>query len=95
MTARNVASHAETIIPAACGPLVEILEDETLSIINHSLTVFLTCHDQDVSKQSDETGETFPIIYSEATPKEIAIVCIKYMRSDWMGSVPVLSSASP
>lgn len=34
----------KAIVREACGPLLEILEDETVSVIHHSLTEFLYGH---------------------------------------------------
>ncbi|KAH7115937.1 ankyrin repeat-containing domain protein, partial [Dendryphion nanum] len=71
--------EAKTLVRAACGPLLEILEDETISVIHHSFTEYLC--------QSDRSTTNFPIIDHEETHRKIAGVCVNYLLSgalnDW------------
>ncbi|KAF4628947.1 hypothetical protein G7Y89_g9203 [Cudoniella acicularis] len=67
----------KSIVRAACGPLLEILEDETVSIIHHSLTEFLTSSRKIVGSPLD-----FPSIKSTEAHLDIAKTCIDYLLSD-------------
>lgn len=70
--------ETESIIRHSCGPLLEILEDETASIIHHSLTEFLT----DTRRhKTDAHAEQFPSISSHDTHVTMAKLCIEYLLS--------------
>ncbi|KAL3451363.1 ankyrin repeat-containing domain protein [Aspergillus insuetus] len=58
----------------SCGPLLEILEDETVAIIHHSLTEYLT----DATRAASVLN-AFPVIDSQETHRMIAEVCLKYL----------------
>jgi ankyrin repeat protein len=74
--------NTKSIIRAACGPLLEILEDETVSIIHHSFTEFLV--DPDRTGDGVATGSyNFPCISFADTHRILADACIKYIRSNW------------
>ncbi|KAK7413620.1 hypothetical protein QQX98_007483 [Neonectria punicea] len=64
------------LIRAACGPLLEILPDETISVVHHSLTEFLV----GASRQQNSAG--FPVIEFESTHGQLALACLRYLRSD-------------
>lgn len=92
--ATSVASDTKSIIRAACGPLLEILEDETVSIIHHSFTEFLTDNESNRSQGELNTGNLFPKINSTTAHKDMATVCIKYMISDWLDDWELSGRAS-
>lgn len=75
----NSARDTKSIVRNACGPLLEILEDETISIIHHSLTEFLTNPSR---ATSDTDVNYFPEIASSDTHLEIAKFCVDYLLSD-------------
>jgi ankyrin repeat protein len=60
----------------SCGPLLEILEDETVAIIHHSLTEFLTD-----PARIDAGPQAFPVIDSLETHRLIAEICLKYLSA--------------
>ncbi|KAJ5535052.1 hypothetical protein N7527_001306 [Penicillium freii] len=64
-------------VRAACGPLLEILPDETVSVVHHSFTEFLKGFTR--SRESDNT--TYPILQPGLTNKCLAIACLEYLRS--------------
>ncbi|KAI9164028.1 Ankyrin-2 [Paramyrothecium foliicola] len=75
------ASNAfKALVSVACGPLVEILEDETLQVIHHSFTEYLR---GDTRSKNDSNGSSneFPIINSEMAHKRMAIECLAYLKS--------------
>ncbi|KAL2851540.1 ankyrin repeat-containing domain protein [Aspergillus pseudoustus] len=59
----------------SCGPLLVILEEETVSIIHHSFTEFLT----DAGRR--EHGESFPVIDDQKTQEFMTLICVKYLPS--------------
>ncbi|KAL2783792.1 hypothetical protein BJX66DRAFT_330404 [Aspergillus keveii] len=60
----------------SCGPLLEILDDETVSIIHHSFTEFLTD-----STRSENGPCGFPVIDPLKTHQLMATICLKYMST--------------
>ncbi|KAL4989608.1 ankyrin repeat-containing domain protein [Aspergillus falconensis] len=65
----------------SCGPLLEILEDETVSIIHHSFTEFLTD-----SRRRERAADTFPVIDSHETHQLIATICLRYISAGALSS---------
>lgn len=70
----------KTLIATCCGPLVEVLEDETLQVIHHSFTEFLR-GDSRNSIADDDSSHQFPLILSDKAHKRMAIGCLKYLQS--------------
>ncbi|KAL3484484.1 ankyrin repeat-containing domain protein [Aspergillus germanicus] len=64
----------------SCGPLLEILEDETVSIIHHSFTEFLTDTERLVSDGA------FPVIDPHKTNELMTIICVRYLLSGPLSS---------
>ncbi|KAL4967666.1 ankyrin repeat-containing domain protein [Aspergillus stella-maris] len=61
---------------ASCGPLLEIYDDETVSIIHHSFTEYLTD-----SLRSDRLAQSFPVLDTLATHHLIASICLQYLST--------------
>ncbi|RSL92936.1 hypothetical protein CDV31_014941 [Fusarium ambrosium] len=62
------------LVRAACGPLLEILPDETVSVVHHSLTEFLTGTKRPVHS-------AYPVLDSISSHSQLAEVCLKYLQS--------------
>ncbi|KAK0099478.1 hypothetical protein ONS96_008315 [Cadophora gregata f. sp. sojae] len=81
------SKDTKAIARAACGPLLEILEDETVSVIHHSFTEFLMDQDRRSRPASDGYHPQFPVIDSATAHKSMALICLKYLDSgclnDW------------
>lgn len=60
---------------ASCGRLLEMLEDETVSVIHHSFTEFL--HDSGRS----ELPNAFPVLGGYQTHDMLAALCLRYLHS--------------
>ncbi|KAF2468345.1 ankyrin [Lindgomyces ingoldianus] len=71
---RNLKA-AKDLARSACGPLVEILPDETLSVVHHSLTEFLN------GSTRTAKVEDFPILEYGPTHNHLAIVCLAHLQS--------------
>ena len=67
------------LVATSCGPLVEILEDETLQVIHHSFTEFL--RDAGRTTSQDTGGDGFPVINTLQAHKHMAVHCMRYLRS--------------
>ncbi|KAF5699429.1 hypothetical protein FGLOB1_11393 [Fusarium globosum] len=71
-------SAFKSLIATSCGPLIEILEDETLQVIHHSFTEFLR---GDTRSASTFGASEFPIIDSLQAHKHMAMKCLFYLQS--------------
>jgi ankyrin repeat protein len=69
--AGETLKETKALVRAACGPLLEVLEDETLSVIHHSFTEYLT--------QADRQPSQFPIITHDDAHRLMATTCVKYL----------------
>ncbi|KAL6694074.1 putative ankyrin repeat protein [Trichoderma pleuroticola] len=71
------------LIRAACGPLLEILPDETVSVIHHSFTEYL--------KGTTRSGEGqhigYPVLQMGSTHAQLALQCILYLKSGCLSSI--------
>ena len=85
--ATGVPQDTKSIIRAGCGPLLEILEDETVSIIHHSFTEFLVDPDRTVAGPNH-----FPRIVFTKTHRTMALLCIDYLRTDWFNDWEITES---
>jgi ankyrin repeat protein len=83
--AGETLKETKTLVRAACGPLLEVLEDETLSVIHHSFTEYLT--------QADRQPSQFPIITHDDAHRLMATTCVKYLCNgclrDWNVRAPL------
>lgn len=82
----NKHGDTKNLTRMSCGPLLEILEDESVSIIHHSFTEFLT----DGGRKQD-TG-AFPVIDSTKTHELLALVCVRYLLSGPLSSWEIRKS---
>ncbi|KAI8712906.1 NACHT domain-containing protein [Fusarium sp. LHS14.1] len=69
----------KNLVATCCGPLIEVLEDETLQVIHHSFTEFLRGDTRTVSK--DGASSDFPVIKSLEAHRKMAINCLQYLQS--------------
>ncbi|KAK4158282.1 ankyrin repeat-containing domain protein [Chaetomidium leptoderma] len=66
--------RGKDLVRAGCGRLLELLEDETVSVIHHSFTEFL----HDVSRKDDE--DAFPVLEDEASHVMLAVLSLEYLN---------------
>ncbi|KAH6612436.1 ankyrin repeat-containing domain protein, partial [Boeremia exigua] len=70
---RNLGA-AKGILRLACGSLLELLPDETLCVVHHSLTEFL--------RGEVRTGmEEYPILEPLTTHHQLALMCLSYLQN--------------
>jgi ankyrin repeat protein len=65
--------RGKDLVRAGCGRLLELLEDETVSVIHHSFTEFL----HDVSRKDDE--DAFPVLEDETSHAMLAVLLLEYL----------------
>jgi hypothetical protein len=70
--------NPKEIVRGACGPLLEIMEDESIQIIHHSFTEFLL--DTSRSQRATENSTKFPVLDAIACNIEIALTCLNYLQ---------------
>ena len=76
----------KALVRTACGPLLEILEDETVSVIHHSFTEFLLDGSREGRKAPGSIHPQFPVISPPTTHRLIALTCFGYITSGRLGS---------
>lgn len=70
------------LVKAACGPLLEILANETVSVIHHSFTEYL----KGVTRERNGPG--YPVVDSGAAHQKLATVCLRYLESGSLENFP-------
>ncbi|VUC24921.1 unnamed protein product [Clonostachys rosea] len=73
---RRDLKDTKDLIRAACGPLLEILVDETVSVIHHSFTEYL----KGTTRSEDISG--YPILEPGPSHAQLAIVCLNYLNTE-------------
>ncbi|KAF5012003.1 hypothetical protein FDECE_1918 [Fusarium decemcellulare] len=61
------------LIRTACGPLLEILPDETVSVVHHSFTEYL----KGTTRVNDEGG--YPVLLPGPSHAQLALSCLRYL----------------
>ncbi|OJJ42502.1 hypothetical protein ASPZODRAFT_1313164 [Penicilliopsis zonata CBS 506.65] len=75
--------ETKDLIRAACGPLLEVLHDETVSVVHHSFTEFL----KGFTRVSD--GASYPILETGPTNQRLAMVCLGYLQSGCLDNLDI------
>ncbi|KAL4922034.1 ankyrin repeat-containing domain protein [Aspergillus aurantiobrunneus] len=76
----NNDQDAKLMVRTACGPLLEILENETVQVIHHSFTEFLLDSHRPTASESS-TNAWFPAFLSTATHRSLMLSIINYLLS--------------
>ncbi|CAG9956912.1 unnamed protein product [Clonostachys rosea f. rosea IK726] len=80
------------LVRNSCGPLLEILPDETVCVIHHSLTEFLKGSTRRQSLGPIQ-NQTYPVLDMGATHARLAQVCISYLLGS--GCLDVVGEIEP
>nr|XP_036584003.1 ankyrin repeat-containing protein [Colletotrichum truncatum]KAF6793262.1 ankyrin repeat-containing protein [Colletotrichum truncatum] len=75
--------ETKDLVRAACGPLLEIMPNETICVVHHSLTEFLNGS----TREPDAQG--YPILDFGSTHNSLAICCLSYLQSGCLDEVQV------
>ncbi|KAH8886459.1 ankyrin [Thozetella sp. PMI_491] len=67
--------HFKNLVRSACGPLLEILPDETVCVVHHSLTEFLN------GSTRAATPDGYPVFHFGPTHTRLALICLSYLNS--------------
>ncbi|KAH6999372.1 hypothetical protein EDB80DRAFT_812369, partial [Ilyonectria destructans] len=70
----------KNLIRSVCGPLLEILPDETVHVVHHSLTECLN----GTTRNTDRS--TYPVFEPGPTHNRLALLCISYLRAGCLDS---------
>ncbi|KAM0162193.1 hypothetical protein ACHAPG_001890 [Botrytis cinerea] len=76
----NDLSSAKTIVKSACAPLLEIMNDETVQVIHHSLTEFLLDSNRAQHNPSGSFPQ-FPVLDQNSAHKRLVLMCLAYIQS--------------
>jgi ankyrin repeat protein len=74
---------AKDVVRSACGPLLEILPNETISVIHHSFTEFLN------GSTGNPVTHDSPILDFGSTHNRLALICLSYLQSGCLDDVRV------
>ncbi|KAJ5096668.1 hypothetical protein N7456_007389 [Penicillium angulare] len=75
--------ETKALVRTACGPLLEVLPDETVSVIHHTLTEFL----KGSTRSAVPENSDYPIFEPGPTNLHLAIECLHYMRSGCLDDI--------
>lgn len=75
----------KNLVRAACGPLLQILHDETVSVVHHSFTEFL----KGFTRSATLDDSTYPILEAGPTNHRLAIACIDYLTSGCLDKLEI------
>ncbi|KAJ5369177.1 uncharacterized protein N7496_008937 [Penicillium cataractarum] len=73
------------LVRAACGPLLQILHDETVSVVHHSFTEFL----KGFTRSATLDNSTYPILEAGPTNHRLAIACLDYLTSGCLDKLEI------
>ncbi|KAM0265173.1 hypothetical protein ACHAQJ_000326 [Trichoderma viride] len=73
------------LIRIACGPLLEILPDETVSVIHHSFTEYL----RGASRSSEGLRIGYPALQMGPAHTQLALQCLGYLQSGCLSFVKI------
>ncbi|KAI0394843.1 ankyrin repeat-containing domain protein [Xylariaceae sp. FL0594] len=62
------------MVRAACGPLLEILLDETVCVVHHSFTEYL------MDSSRPDTSNDYPPLKQGPTHNTLALICLSYLE---------------
>ncbi|KAF5868696.1 putative ankyrin repeat protein [Botrytis fragariae] len=86
-----MARNAKTIVKLACGPLLEIANDETVQIIHHSFTEFLLDSERAQHNPSGSFPQ-FPALDQNSAHECLVLNCLAYMQSGTLSNAVSISN---
>ncbi|TVY92560.1 Ankyrin [Lachnellula willkommii] len=75
------SQDAKLMIRTSCGPLVEVLDDETVQVVHHSFTEFLLDRNRICVDASTAPESRFPVFTPMSIHRSLAISCLRYLSS--------------
>lgn len=77
----NDFQDAKLMARTSCGPLLEILDDETVQVIHHSFTEFLLDSNRNSAKETSKSKKWFPSLTLAIVHRSLTLSCIDYLQS--------------
>ena len=77
----DLARDSKEVVRTACGPLLEIMEDEVVQILHHSFTEFLL----DTTRRNTNRAQ-FPVIDRRMAHRSIAKACLTLLQGNVFSS---------
>jgi Ankyrin repeats (3 copies)/NACHT domain len=77
---RTGSRSSKDIVRTACGPLLEIMEDEVVQILHHSFTEFLLDTTRNQRTSDTSSVPQFPVLDPVSGHDEIAMACLSYLQ---------------
>ncbi|OGM45308.1 putative ankyrin repeat domain protein [Aspergillus bombycis] len=75
------SQDAKIMIRRSCGPLLEILDNETVQVIHHSFTEFLLDRNRNTETTPTENSNWFPVLTPTSTHRSLTLLCVDYLLS--------------
>ncbi|RDW75540.1 ankyrin-2 [Coleophoma cylindrospora] len=73
------------LVRSVCGPLLEILHDETVRIVHHSLTEYLL----GITRTTDDTTTPLIVLEPASTHYCMALLCLSYLNSGGLDQMQI------
>lgn len=80
---RDGLGAIKDVVRATCGPLLEILPDETVRVVHHSLTEYLK------GTTPSPESRPFPIFEPGASNNRLALLCLSYLVNGGLDNVKI------
>ncbi|RFU23819.1 hypothetical protein B7463_g12519, partial [Scytalidium lignicola] len=77
----NASQEVKLMVRTSCGPLLEILDDETVQVIHHSLTEFFLNTSRSSAKEIVGSEKWFPAFTPALIHRSLTFSCIDYLKS--------------
>ncbi|KAJ5619208.1 hypothetical protein N7510_003192 [Penicillium lagena] len=77
----NASKDAKLMARTSCGPLLEILDNETVQVIHHSFTEFLLDRERKSAVEPPQSDKWFPALSPILIHENLTISCIDYLLS--------------
>jgi ankyrin repeat protein len=75
------SQDAKLMARTSCGPLLEVLEDETVQVIHHSFTEFLLDISRISARKPQESAKWFPAFVPSLIHRSLTSTCVDYLLS--------------
>ncbi|QKX59623.1 uncharacterized protein TRUGW13939_06760 [Talaromyces rugulosus] len=84
-TEHRSLKETKDLVRAACGPLLEVLPDETVPVVHHSFTEFL----KGFTRTNAANDCFYPVLEAAPTNKRLAVACLDYLRSGCLDNLEI------
>ncbi|KAI1111523.1 ankyrin repeat-containing domain protein [Nemania sp. NC0429] len=79
-TEKNLRATKD-VVRTACGPLLEILPDETICVVHHSFTEYL------IGSTRSDSSVDYPVLMPGPTHETLALACLSYLEFGFLSHV--------